>query len=183
MNISEMPNSFVRVSSWSVAIFMGLSLASSALAGDYLPPPASDPWCSLTPTSFEAPIRVALDGEREAYNPDNLVSTLPVPIPSPAYAKISEIARLFNQIAVEIIDARSSELKEIFDPLPDPDPPNLETQVRNNVEHALLFVQLLEAKIEIARATGVLSEEGEAALGLYAEATKDLIETLPVPIP
>lgn len=185
MNILQGQTNWVKVTAQSVAFLIGVGLASIVSAGDYYDPASVDPWCGgdITPTPFEAPIRVALDGEREAFNPDNLVSTLPLPIPSPAYAQVREIGRLFNQIAVQIIEARSSQLKEIFDPLPDPDPPNLDRQVINNIRNALLFVELLEAKIDKAQANGVLSEEGQGKLGLYADTTRGLIETLPLPIP
>lgn len=185
MNTLKDQTNWAKVAAQSIAFLIGVGFASILQAGDYFDPASVDPWCGgdITPTPFEAPIRVALDGERESFNPDNLVSTLPLPIPSPAYAQVREIGRLFNQIAVQMIEARSSQLKEIFDPLPDPDPPNLDRQVINNFRNALLFLELLEAKIDKAQADGVLSEEGQGKLGLYVDSTRDLIETLPLPIP
>jgi hypothetical protein len=165
-----------------VIFVAGVTCGSITLASDIYDPPEMDLWCG-TEGIFEAPIKMALNGEAEALNRANLVETLPLPIPNPAVAQVNEIARLFNQVGVEIIEARSSELKEIFEPLPDPDPPNLENQVRNHVEHALLFVELLQAKINKAEAKDVLSTEGAEVLRAYAGNARSLIEVIPITIP
>ena len=183
MSVLRIQTNWLQLVSRTAVIFTGIALTSIAWADDVLPPVVVDPWCTSPGGTFEMPIKLALEAEKEVFNPDNLAAALPLPIPEPAYAQMSHIARLFSQISVEVIEARSSMLKEIFDPLPDPDPPNLENRVRNNLKHALLFVDLLEASINRAEARAVLSDEGAETLRRYAGNVRDLIEVIPITIP
>ena len=131
---------------------------------------------------FEAPIRVALQGESSALAPER-ISTLPIPLPGPEFLHITRIGNLFKQIGIALIEARSSLLNLDWEPPDPPDPPNRKRQILNSLERALLISEELKREIESARQRGVLSPEWAEELLSYQGSLADLISAIPINLP